>query len=64
MEVGDLLEVPAHGSLVITGKPGKRVKTLNLAFDVLNALIAPKKNASMSFRVSVKEPQKENTPTS
>ena len=64
MEVGDLLEVPAHGSLVITVKPGKRVKTLNLAFDVLNALIAPKKNASMSFRVSVKEPQKENTPTS
>ena len=39
---GDDLQVPAHGQLKLSVRTGKRLENVELAFDVLNALTAPK----------------------
>lgn len=49
----DLVEVPAHESIKLRVKTPKKVKRIALEFDVLNALIAPKKNASIELKARV-----------
>ena len=42
LEQPDLLEVPAHGTTQVTVRPQQVVAELNLEFEVVNALTAPK----------------------
>ncbi len=49
----DLIEVPAHGSIQLGVKTGERVDNIELKFDVLNALTAPKQPASVKLPASV-----------
>ena len=41
METSDLIWVPSQGSITFSVKPGKQVSSLDLNFQVLNALTAP-----------------------
>jgi hypothetical protein len=46
---GDLIQVPAHGSTDLRVKTGTRLDRIDLAFDVLNALTAPKETAQIKL---------------
>ena len=52
MGSADLIEVPPHASVDVQFKPGKRVETLTLEFDVINALTAPKRPARLTFEIA------------
>jgi hypothetical protein len=49
---GDAIEVPAHGETTLLVKPGKDVTSLDLEFEVRNALVAPKERARIVLDVS------------
>ncbi len=52
---GDLIEVPAQGELELQVKPHRTGRNFTLQFDVLNALVAPKRPATVSFEVTTPE---------
>ena len=49
----DLIEVPAHETVKLYVKTGEKVEHIELTFEVLNALTAPKQTASITMRVTV-----------
>ena len=49
MQAPDMLEVPAHDELMVGVKTGSRVTDIALEFKVINALVAPKQPADISF---------------
>lgn len=49
----DLVDVPAHSTVLLRVKTGERVGRIELGFDVLNALTAPKQHASVSLAAAV-----------
>jgi hypothetical protein len=53
IEHTDLVKVPAHSVTRLQVKTGDRVDRIELAFDVLNALTAPKQNASITLAAPV-----------
>lgn len=53
LEHPDLLEVPAHGSTQVTVRPQEVVTELNLEFEVVNALTAPKVHPSWQRTVRI-----------
>lgn len=53
MGQADLLEIPPHGSLTLDVKPGGPMVALDLEFDVVNALAAPKQPARVRYRVAL-----------
>ena len=50
----DLFEIPAHSAKVIEVKTLKRISSINLDFNVLNALVSPKENAriNLSYKIN------------
>lgn len=52
----DLIEVPAHSSLALRVKTPARVARIELGFQVLNALTAPKQPAAMVLAAEVGQP--------
>lgn len=55
MESTDLVDVPQHETVRLTVKTGTKVKEIELVFEVLNALTAPKETATISLRAKVME---------
>lgn len=53
MQAADLLEIPPHGELMLSVKPGERIDSIALEFEVLNALTAPARPAVMTFNLPV-----------
>lgn len=53
MHFADQIEIPAHGSLRLRVKPGSMVEKLDLQFEVLNALVAPRKTATITLPVEI-----------
>ncbi len=49
----DFVEVPAHDAIELRVKTPNKVKRLELEFEVLNALVAPKKNARIALKAQV-----------
>ncbi|MBD3647930.1 MAG: PHP domain-containing protein, partial [Pseudomonadales bacterium] len=49
----DLIEIPAHETVQLGIKTGTRVDEINLEFDVLNALTAPGRPASITLTLDV-----------
>ena len=62
MEFGDRIVVPAHGELTVGVKPGKAAEILEFDFVVENALIAPKKSASISLSTPIGPPDLDASP--
>lgn len=54
----DLVEVPAHETVKLYVKTGVKVEDIELTFDVLNTLTAPKQKASITMRVIVESDNK------
>lgn len=52
MHSGDDIDVAANGVTKISVKPGKKMASIKLKFAVENALVAPKKPATLSFTVT------------
>lgn len=52
----DLVEVPAHETILLRVKSKTRVTSIELNFEVLNALTAPKQNAMITLSATVEEP--------
>jgi len=51
----DFVEIPAHGSIELYIKSAIRITQLELEFEVLNALVAPKRQASIRFSAAITE---------
>lgn len=51
----DFIDVPQHSTVRLTVKTGKKVEAIELPFEVLNALTAPKKTATITLRATVEE---------
>ncbi|MCZ6657548.1 MAG: Sb-PDE family phosphodiesterase [Gammaproteobacteria bacterium] len=49
----DYIQVPPHGMTRVTVRPGKVVDTLELEFEVVNALTAPKQHPRMRYSIPV-----------
>jgi len=49
----DLLEVPPNGKLEIQVKTLKKLKELKLDFKVVNALVEPKVNPTLTIKVKI-----------
>lgn len=57
----DLITVPQHSTVELRVKTGQRVATLELVFEVMNALTAPKERATLKLEVEVTEPDSLNS---
>jgi hypothetical protein len=57
----DLITVPQHSSVILRVKTGQKVATLELSFEVMNALTAPKDRANLKMEVEVSEPDSLNS---
>ena len=49
MQYADNLTVPAHSSIEVSVKPGKRLDSIALEFSVENALVAPKEHPNITL---------------
>ncbi len=56
MHNGDLIEIPPHESVDLLAKPGKRVDELPMKFEVMNALVAPKRHPTIARTARVVRP--------
>ena len=55
-EHGDLIEIPAHGSMLLAVRPGELLEELELDFEVVSALIAPKTHPRLRHQVRMEVP--------
>jgi hypothetical protein len=53
LEQADYIRVPAHGSTRVTVRPGVVIDTLELDFEVVTALIAPKTHPRLRYAIPV-----------
>ena len=55
MHDGDDLRVPAHGKLKLSVRTGQRLPEVELAFEIGNALVAPKRRLRLAHRLQFDE---------
>ncbi len=51
MDAADVLSLPPHSVTSVAMKPGKNAGTIDIKFDVLNALTKPKKHPVIQLTI-------------